>query len=221
MDLKVFFSKTREDIINQRFVSSGDKKDCSDVLSYIDDILSIPFRDYLGYIKGSIELPYVLSSDVPQFSSISSATDLFCSRLHNGKTSGYSFEEIGILLQPDSTKDFLANKKYGENHVKTAVELGLALLIGRYYYLSAIGYVYPSLLNFQKEQLLSRLVLRNNLVYNILYKTLNNHDVDLLDEISFLSESTAKRRKNNSLVFCRLIALNKEIPVQSLLDRIK
>ena len=114
-----------------------------------------------------------------------------------------------------------ANKKYGENHVKTAESLGLTLSYNRKYFLSAIGYIFPSLSKYQQDQLISRTVLRNSLVYNVLHKVLNGQTVSIIDEISFLSESTAKRRKNNSLIFCRLIGLNRDTQVQDYLDLIK
>ena len=221
MELKDFFSRQREDVLNQRFISSGVDRDCRDVYSYINDVISIPYDVFLQYIKKTVELPYVISSDVPQFSSIDSAIDGICTKLHDLDARGYKFEEIGRILQPGRTDDTFANKKYGENHVKTAVELGLAIAKGREYYLSAIGYVFPSLTKYQQDQLLARTVLRNSLIFNVIYKALNNSTVNILEEISFLSESTAKRRKNNSLIFCRMIGLNKDIQVQSILDKIK
>ena len=221
MDTNDFFTRGREDAINQQFLASGNSRDTSDVIGYINDLIAIPYASYLNHIKDTVELPFVLSSDVPQFSSIDAAIDKICSLLSQLPPVGFSFEEIGKILQPGRTDDVLANKKYGENHVKTAESLGLAFSENRKYYLSAIGYVFPSLTKYQKDQLISRLALRNSLVYNVLYKVLNDQDVTITDEISFLSESTVKRRKNNSLIFCRLIGLNQDSQVQAYLERIK
>lgn len=221
MDVNDFFLKVREDSINRRFIASGATRDTAEVTAYIEELIALPFDAFLGYIKETTELPFVLSSDVPQFSSIDAAIDKICSLLSQLPPVGFSFEEIGKILQPGRTDDVLANKKYGENHVKTAESLGLAFSENRKYFLSAVGYVFPSLTKYQKDQLISRLALRNSLVYNVLYKVLNGHDVTITDEISFLSESTVKRRKNNSLIFCRLIGLNQDFQVQAFLERIK
>lgn len=221
MDIDDFFLKAREDSINKHFIESGVSRDTSVVKEYVEELVSLPFDSLLCHIKETTELPFVFSSDVPQFSSIDAATQKICSLLSQLPPRGFSFEEIGKILQPGHTDVVYANKKYGENHVKTAESLGLTLSDNRKYYLSAIGYIFPSLSKFQQEQLVSRTVLRNSLVYNVLHKVLNGHAVSILDEISFLSESTAKRRKNNSLIFCRLIGLNKDISVQDYLGLIK
>ena len=221
MDVNDFFLKVREDSINRRFIASGATRDTAEVTAYIEELIALPFDAFLGYIKETTELPFVLSSDVPQFSSIDAAIDKICSLLSQLPPVGFAFEEIGKILQPGRTADVLANKKYGENHVKTAKSLGLAFSENRKYFLSAVGYVFPSLTKYQKDQLISRLALRNSLVYNVLYKVLNSQDVTITDEISFLSESTVKRRKNNSLIFCRLIGLNQDFQVQAFLERIK
>ena len=144
-----------------------------------------------------------------------------CSLLSERPAVAYSFEEIGRILQPGHTEDVGANRKYGENHVKTAELLGLAFAVGKQYYLSAVGYIFPSLSESQKDQLLSRMVLRSPLVFNFFHKLLNGQEVKITEEISFLSASTVKRRKNNTLILCRMVELNKEIDVQSILDRIK
>lgn len=221
MDVNDFFLKVREESINKRFIASGATRNSSEITAYIEELIALPFDAFLDYIKNTTELPFVLSSDVPQFSSISAAIDRICSRLSQLPLVGFSFEEIGKILQPGRTDDVLANKKYGENHIKTAESLGLAFSNNRKYYLSAIGYAFPSLTRYQKDQLISRLALRNSLVYNVIFKVLNGQDVTITDEISFLSESTVKRRKNNSLIFCRLIGLNQDVQVQAYLERIK
>lgn len=221
MDINEFYLKVQEDSINKHYIESGASRDTSGVKDYVEELVSLPFDAFLCHIKETTELPFVLSSDVPQFSSIDAATHKICSLLAQQPPIGFSFEEIGKILQPGHTDVVYANKKYGENHVKTAESLGLTLSYNRKYFLSAIGYIFPSLSKYQQDQLISRTVLRNSLVYNVLHKVLNGQTVSIIDEISFLSESTAKRRKNNSLIFCRLIGLNRDTQVQDYLDLIK
>ena len=219
--MKAFFSRVNDDLLNAQVVKAGSANDYFSTLQYVNDIITTPFDIFLDHIKGEIDLPFVLSSDVPQFSSIDSATIKFCTLLAVLPSVGYTFEEIGRVLQPGRTEDVWANRKYGENHAKTAELLGLSFSIERKYCLSAVGHVFPDLSSDQQDQLLSRMVLRNPLVFNVFHKLLNGLNVSIEDEISFLSESTIKRRKNNTLIICRLVGLNKDVRVQEYLDRIK
>lgn len=221
MEVNDFFAKVNDNVLNAQVVKSGSAYDYSSTRQYVSEIISTPFVIFLDHIKDAVELPFVLSSDVPQFSSIDSATRKLCTLMAALPPIGYSFEEIGKVLQPGHTEDVWANRKYGENHVKTAELLGLSFSIERMYYLSAVGHVFPDLSSDQQDQLLSRMALRNPLVFNVVHKLLNGFNVTIEDEISFLSESTIKRRKNNTLLICRLIGLNKDVRVQEYLDRIK
>jgi hypothetical protein len=221
MEMIEFFSRVNDNVLNAQVVKSGSAYDYSSALQYVNELISTPFDIFLNHIKDELELPFVLSSDVPQFSSIASATVKYCTFMAALPPVGYTFEEIGRILQPGHTEDVWANRKFGENHVKTAELLGLSFLNEKKYYLSAVGHVFPDLSSDQQDQLLSRMVLRNPLVFNVVHKLLNGQNVTIEDEISFLSESTIKRRKNNTLIICRLIGLNKDVRVQEYLDRIK
>lgn len=221
MELIEFFSKVNDNVLNAQVVESGTGFDKDFAHKYINDIISIPYGSFLDYIKQEEDLPFVLSSDVPQFSSIDSATSKLCKLLSERPAVAYNFEEIGRILQPGRTDDVGANRKYGENHIKTAELLGLSFAVGKKYYLSAVGHIYPLLTESQQDQLLSRMVLRSPLVFNVVHKLLVGQEVTIAEEISFLSESTVKRRKNNTLFLCRIIERNKEISVQSILDILK
>ena len=221
MELIDFFTRKVEAEANTAYMSSKGIYDAQTIQQYISTIIAIPFGDYLGFIKADPLSPFVLSSDVHQFSNIDAAIDRICDALSSNGFRGYKFEEIGELLQPGKTTDIVANKKYGENHVKTASDLGLCFINNGRYYLSPIGFELCSLTSYQKDQLIARLALRNNFVYTALHKALQGTEVDISDEISFLSESTVKRRKNNCLIMCRLIQRNRDINVEDLLSQIK
>lgn len=221
MVLQDFFLRKTDADLSAAFLENHSSFDYSTVEKYIADIIAIPFDQYLEFIKTDPISPCVLSSDVPQFSNIEAATKKICEVLHDNLGKGYKFEQIGELLQPEKKNDIVANKKYGENHVKTAAELALCLNAGGRYYLSPIGALFGQLSDYQRDQLLSRLVLRNAFVYCTLHKVLNGSSIDIVDEISFLSESTVKRRKNNCLIFCRLIQRNRDLPTDHILSKIK
>lgn len=221
MDLNNFFIRTWESDANCRYASSPTSFKMEEVISYVSEIISIPFQDYLTFIKEDSQTPCVLSSDVPQFSSIDSATSTICNVLSNRPLKGYKFEEIGEMLLPDRQADIVANKKYGENHVKTASDLGLCFCKDGKYYISPIGCIFPQLTQYQRDQLISRLALRNSLVYTAICKVLNGSPFNIVKEISFLSESTVKRRKNNCMIMCNLIRLNRDINVDDIIAKIE
>ncbi len=221
MDIKNFFLRIEEAEMNLAFVNSQFDFDYKRVEEYLLALIAIPFQDYLDFINKDIMSPVVLSFDVPQFSNIDAAIYGITDTLSSNELKGYRFEEIGEMLQPGKTTDIVANKKYGENHVKTASDLGLCFSYSGRYFLSPIGLLFPKLTGYQQDQLISRFALRNNLVYTTIRQALQGKNVDIADEISFLSESTVKRRKNNCLIMCRLIQRNRDISVDDILTNIK
>lgn len=221
MTVTEFFSYVKEQYLNKILLSSYQEFDVQDALDYISDVIAIPYDKFLEHIKNDLNYITVLSSDVPQFSSLDSATYKICEILGSRQEQGYTFEEIGQMLLPERSADTVANKKYGENHVKTATDLGLCFYYKGRYYISAIGRVFSQLNLYQKDQLLSRLTLRNHLVYSVVHHALNGLNVDVASEISFLAESTVKRRKNNCLILIRLMDHNKDMNVDHILSKIR
>lgn len=216
-----FFSRKWENDINEAFAESYREVNMLLVEDYLKELIAIPFQDFLDFVRSDIYSPFVLSSDVPQFSNIDSATKKICEVLSSRDIKGYKFEEIGELLQPGKTQDIVANKKYGENHVKTASDLGLCFLFKGRYYISPIGVLFPKLSQYQQDQLLARFALRNSFVFTVIRKAMSGLDVSIADEISFLSESTVKRRKNNCLIMCKLIQKNRDVDVEPIVSKIE
>jgi hypothetical protein len=132
----------------------------------------------------------------------------------------FTFDEIGKLLLDDKNRTPTALKKYGENHVKTAVDLGLCIRQGHKFVLSPLGYTYPELEHKDQIRLLARLVLRQKFVFRIIHKVLNGQLVSIEDEIAFLSPSTIMRRKGNCLLLCKLISENQEIDTNHIISQI-
>jgi len=221
MDLIDFFTRKWESKVNISFATSSGEYDKVDTEKYLLSLVAIPYQSFLDFVKEDPLSPFVLSSDVPQFSSIDAATNNICEILSNQEIRGYKFEEIGELLQPQRIADIVANKKYGENHVKTATDLGLCFAHNGRYFISPVGLMFSTLNKYQQDQLLARFSLRNNFVYTVIHKVLNGVNVDIADEISFLSESTVKRRKNNCLIMCSLVKRNRDINVEEIISKIK
>lgn len=220
-EIEIFFNQSKEIEENIKFASANSLYDSTELLEYVNTILKVPYNSFLDHIRTNEYDICLLSSDVPQFSSIESATSKICTILKSQRIDqGFSFTEIGKLLLDNKARTEYALKKYGENHVKTAVDLGLCRKVGNKFYLSALGYIYADLSEDIKQRLLSRLALRHKLVFRIIHKILNNQFVYITDEIAFLSKSTIERRRGNCVLLCKLINLNLEIDTTAITEKI-
>jgi hypothetical protein len=220
-EIEIFFNRSKEIEENIKFAGSNSSYDSAELQEYVYTLLKIPYKSFLDHVRTNEYDICLLSSDVPQFSSIESATSKICTILKLQRIDqGYSFTELGKLLLDGKTRSEYALKKYGENHVKTAVDLGLCRKEGNKYYLSALGYLYADLSEECKHKLLSRLALRHKLVFRVIHKILNNQFVYITDEIAFLAKSTIERRRGNCLLLCKLISLNQEIDTTGIIEKI-
>lgn len=220
-ELDIFFSRRFEQKEFDEYSAHKTDYNISGVMGYIEMLLSIRYENYLEYVREHEYDICLLSSDVPQFSSIESATLRICSILKECKhLQCFTFNEIGKLLLDDKERTAAALKKYGENHVKAAADLGLCIRNGNKFVLSPLGYAYPELEQKDQIKLLSRLVLRYKFVYRIIHKVLNGQSVSIEDEIAFLSPSTIARRKGNCLLLCKLISDNLEIDTNNIISKI-
>lgn len=102
-----------------------------------------------------------------------------------------------MLLDDGVERNDVAYRKYGENHAKTATNLGLLQVNEHTYYLSCIGYIFNELDSNIKTELLIRLILRNKLIKRLLFKVNRDGQALYKKEVSFLRESTINRRKSN------------------------
>ncbi len=220
-EIEIFFKRSKELEENIKFASANASYDTTSLQEYVNAILKVPYKSFLDYIRANDYDICLLSSDVPQFSSIDSATSKICTLLKSQRSDhGCSFTEIGKLLLDEKTRSEYALKKYGENHVKIAVDLGLCRKEGSKFYLSALGFIYADLSEDSKHRLLSRLVLRHKLVFRVIHKILNNQFVYITDEIAFLSKSTIERRRGNCILLCKLINLNLELDTTDITEKI-
>lgn len=220
-EIEIFFNQSKEIEENEKFAIANSLYDSAELQEYVNKILKVPYKSFLDHIRTNDYDICLLSSDVPQFSSIESATSKICTILKSQRSDqGHTFTEIGKLLLDDKIRSEYALKKYGENHVKTAVDLGLCRKEGNKFYLSALGYIYADLSDDNKHRLLSRLVLRHKLVFRVIHKILNNQFVYITDEIAFLSKSTIERRRGNCILLCKLINLNLELDTTDITEKL-
>ena len=162
------------------------------VKDYINKVLAIPYYEFIEYIKdnkGVIE-----DDQLTQSSNFAACSSEMCHVIESQGNLGMRFVDIGQQFpQYIKQKNETAYRKYGENQVKTAAQLGLAFEYYDYWYLTCVGYVYNDLDLQQQEALLARTVLRIPLYQDLLLRLFKS-DVFLTDYMKQLAPSTKGRR---------------------------
>ena len=114
------------------------------VKNYIDKILSIPYSEYIDYIK---DYKGIINDDqLTQSSSFAACSTEMCSALESQGNPGLHFVDIGKLFpQYVKVKNEAAFRKYGENQIKTSTQLGLTFEYYGCWYLTCVGYIFNDL----------------------------------------------------------------------------
>lgn len=168
-----------------------------EVISYAHELIRISLLEYITYIREYCTVSFIESQDIVQFSSFIDATRNICSKLESCGDQGLSYLEIGKLLLDDGApRNDMAYRKYGENHTKTAQELGLTQMLYNVSYLTCIGKIFFDLTENEQISLLRRLVLRNKYIMLLLIIS-QKENTTLKSQMGILSESTQKRRLSN------------------------
>ena len=170
------------------------------VEDYVNQMTNYSLQDYLHYLVEHPISDEITSRDITQLSSIEDCTINFCSVVKEIGNPGMSLIEIATALHADNNyKDnTVALTKYGENHAKTALQLGLAIYKDELWYLTAIGYVFGNLNARIQNKYLSLIQLRDPF-YSRVIVSLISHDTNLKDFMTILSESTQTRRASSCL----------------------
>ncbi len=193
-----FFSLKTEKAINDNLLYYSYVLDRGAVAKYISDLISIPISDYVDYLIAHYNVTYLESKDVFQFSCIADFTTNICKKIKEAGDKGFEFLEIGRLLENDGIlRKNGAYLKYGENHSKSAAEIGLLFSLSCKYFLSCIGYVFNEMGEKEQADILTRLFLRNKLIKRLIYKWKTTGSASYSYETGFLSESTQTRRRCN------------------------
>lgn len=203
--IDLFFSRAYENDINRLMLD--DK--CyiiprERLVMYAKQIINTPYQDFIDYIKDRLPSGNIESKDVTQCSAFSACEIEMCRAMLIDNNPGLLFVEIGKRF-PQYVTQFNdgAFRKYGENQVKTASQLGLTFEYYGYWYLSSLGYIYESLSIRERIALLARTILRNplyhRLVVDVLYK-----DIDVKDYMGTLGDSTKMRRERSVLTLLQI-----------------
>lgn len=172
----------------------------SAVVDYMSQVQKYSLRDYLTYLENNPVAGDITSKDITQLSSIEDCTNNLCDVIKENCNPGMSLIEIASSLHADNNyKDnTVALTKYGENQIKTAVQLGLAVYMNELWYLSAVGCVFCNLEREAQRKYLATTILRDPF-YSRVILSLLKQDTKLKDFMTILSESTQKRRTSSCI----------------------
>lgn len=219
-NLDVFFSREYEDTIDEQLLERDKRYSQRNVDNYVRELLSIPISDYLLWIESNFLSNTISAKDAVQFSDFTDGTINIVNVMIEAGDTGFTFEEIGELLQNDGVKrTSVANTKYGENHSKIARYLGLVIGRDRYSYVSGVGYSFRTLTDEEQKQLLIRMFMRTPL-FRFVYMLKNNDWICMRELFDMLSDSTYTRRKPNIKFVFSLLENNKDCEVDDFLNKI-
>jgi hypothetical protein len=220
--LLTYFSGSFEKEVNGKMMYYSYSFEYERVLQYIDSLLLLSLEEFVRYLIDNYDVSYLEAKDVLQFSSFKDCTIGICRAFKEAGDTGYTFWEAGKLLENDGIqrKDG-AYTKYGENHSKTAAELGLLHCLSNKYFLSCIGNVICELPEDKQEKLISRLLLRNKLIKKFIYRVNTIGSDSYEKEVSFLSKSTQIRRKSNIKQLINILSQSKEFDFSGLIKNIE
>ena len=172
--IELFYSRSYEEDVNKKILDDKNYVVPREQLyNYVKSLINIPYADFIRHLKETHKKPSPDDSGVTQFSSFSSCEIEMCNALLWANNPGLQFLEIGQLFpEKVSSKKTAAYRKFGENQIKTATQLGLTFEYYDHWYLGCLGYLYPTLNDEEKQSLLARTITRNDF-YSHLLITIN------------------------------------------------
>lgn len=194
--VKDFFQKSYEDAINEHLFIRSFNLNKDELFDYVNRVVEVKLLEYCNYVIDYCHIDYLTFQDVVQFSSLDDATTGICQVLARAHDGLHNLEVGQALLDDGTVRKEGAYRKYGENHAKTAIELGLVLENSGCYFLTCLGEIYNDLENSVQNELLRRTILRNRFFQKILIKS-QLGPVSIENEMSFFSQSTIIRRLPN------------------------
>lgn len=152
---------------------------CSELLEIIQE----------GFTSHAID-----KRDLSQFSDFKDAYFKVPYLLANCGLTDVDYSTMGFMLRSDK-RNIVADKKYGENHIKTAAQLGLCSFSKCRANANALGNVFIKLDEYNQKNILPKLCLYIPYIQNYF---MNGATDDVREEIlSILSKTTQNRRRPN------------------------
>lgn len=155
------------------------KHKCSEILQIIRD----------GFQPSKVD-----KKDISQFSDFKDAYYTVPFMLQNCGLKDVDYSRMGYMLRDEKRKD-VADKKYGENHMKTAAQLGLCRFEKYRGNANALGSCFVKLSESDRRNILPKLCLYIPYIQNYFMAGATD---EVRDEIlSILSHTTRVRRRSN------------------------
>lgn len=221
--LDLFFLRVYERQLNENILNDRDYIVPLDgILNYVCEILSVPYGEYLQYIKKHQPASNITSKNITQSSTFESCERNMVKALMEEYDKGLTFIEIGKHFPEYIRKhNDIAYRKYGENQVKTAEQLGLTYEYFNHWYLNCVGYIYNELPEEDKFAYLARAILRDPLYHRIMADLLER-DIDILDYMYCIESAETKARRYDSVMRLVKICINEccksNIPLHVVID---
>lgn len=182
--IKAFYTHTDDSILED----AGKSK------LLLDTLIKYSCSDILNIIKDNYTPAEVDKKDISQFSDFKDAYYKVPYLLHNCGMTNVDYSQMGYMLREQKRKD-IADKKYGENHIKTAAQLGLCKFEKCRANSNALGNLFIALTEADRTNILPKLCLYMPYIQNYFMSGATD---EVRDEIlSILSETTQNRRRSN------------------------
>lgn len=195
-----------DDTCNFECPSGGIMELCETIFSCL---LNVECEDIIRVIK-NIGLIFEIShGDVPQFSSLEDCVYKVPLLVKDCGIEDLTFTQLGFMLRTKPRKES-ADMKYGENQSKTAAQMGLCSIKKARINPSYLGVSFCNLDKESQIKLLPKLILFIPYIFNQ-YVTNAKYE-DIIDSVSFLSQSTQKRRLTN--IWSLITQVNKVLPYE-------
>ncbi len=182
--LKTFYTHVDDSLIEDEAKASllieiFKKYKCSDILKIIADDFVQPKFD---------------KKDISQFSDFKDAYYTVPFLLQNCGLIDVDYSQMGYMLRDEKRND-VADKKYGENHMKTAAQLGLCRFKKCRANSNALGKLFVKLSESERKNILPKICLY--IPYIQYYFMLGATDGVREEILSILSPTTQNRRRTN------------------------
>lgn len=152
---------------------------------------------------------HISAGDIPQFSNLDDCFYKVPYLIRECGLNGITFSQLGFMLRRKPRKEG-ADTKYGENHAKTAAQMGLCSIKSSRIYPSHLGVAFCNLEGDKQKKLLPKFILFIPYILKLFVSSAKYEDV--IGSVSFLSESTQKRRLTN--IWSLINHINKQLPYE-------
>jgi len=192
--------------LNEQFAEGGMENLCNDLFSIL---LETECHDIIDMIR-KLEFTFNIgTSDIPQFSNLMDSIFKVPVLVRDCGIEDLSFTQLGFMLRVKPRKEG-ADFKYGENHAKTAAQMGLCSIVKSKIYSSYLGLAFNKLDIKTKEQIYPKLILFVPYIFN-LYATSADYD-SINKSVSILADSTQQRRLTN--IWTLINHVNSQLPYE-------